>query len=194
MCDIKGNRIKIKSLEVKDVYEMLNWGKHQDPLFKDYNFPELSDEEIVKWYNYRTQQRNTKCFSVIDGQDRMIGYINIRNIRRIWKSARLGIVFDPDILNKGYGTEAIKLLLDYFFNIMKMKTMYLDVAKFNKRAIKCYEKCGFRTIREYKAKHINLKNELYDDKIYLLYEDYFSIKNNTVYCDYFEMKAQKYTN
>lgn len=191
MCDIKGSRIKIRSLRLEDVYQMRNWGKHDDPLFKDYNFPELNDEETCQWYNYRTSSRNSKCFSVLDEDDRTIGYINIRNIRRIMRTAKLGIVFDPTTINKGYGSEAIMILLDYFFNVMKMKTMYLDVAKFNKRAIKCYEKCGFRIIRDYKAKHANLKNELYDDKSYIWYKDFFLIKNNVIYCRYYEMKVRK---
>lgn len=191
MCDIKGNRVTIKPLEVKDVYEMIHWGKHKDPLFKDYNFPVLNDEEVLRWYNYRTQKKDSKCFSVFDEKNEMIGYINLRNIRRIFRTAKLGIVFNPSVLNKGYGTEAIKLLLDYYFNRMKMKVMYLDVAKFNKRAIRCYEKNGFKIIREYKAKHGNFKNELFDADSYLFYEDYFLIKNNVVYCTYFEMRVKK---
>lgn len=191
MCDIRGSRIKIRPLRHEDVYEMQNWGKHDDPLFKDYNFPELNDEEILQWYNYRTSNKNAKCFSVFDEGDRMIGYISIRDIRKLMKTARLGIVFNPIILNNGYGSEAILTLLDYYFNVMKMKILYLDVAKFNKRAIRCYEKCGFEIIREYQAKHSNFKNELYDEKSYVWCEEFFSIKNNILYCRYYEMKMQK---
>ncbi|WP_352418758.1 GNAT family N-acetyltransferase [Proteiniborus sp.] len=190
MCDIRGSRIKIRPLRHEDVYRMQNWGKHDDPLFYDYNFPNLNDEEILQWYNYRISNKNSKSFSVFDEEDKMIGYISIKNIRKLMKTSRLGIVFDPTILNNGYGSEAIMILLEYYFNVMEMKTLYLDVAKFNKRAIRCYEKCGFKKIREYQAKYSNFRSELFDDNSYVWDEEFFSIKNNVIYCRYYEMKVQ----
>lgn len=191
MCEIKGNRVKIRHLKYEDVVAMKNWGKHDDPLFKDYNFPDLSEEEMLSWYNYRISRKDSKCFSVLDEEGRMIGYINLRNIKRIMRTARLGIVFDPAVLNQGYGTDALRTILDYSFNVMKLNTIYLDVAKFNKRAIRCYEKCGFKKIREYQAKHSNLKEEKYDSDSYVWCDEFFTIKNDIVYCKYYEMKVNK---
>ncbi len=191
MCDIRGNRVRIRPLRREDVYEMRNWGKHDDPLFEDYNFPNLNDDEIHRWYYYRISKKSSICFAVLDEEDRVIGYINIRNIRRIMKTAKLGIVFDPMILNKGYGSEAIIALLDYYFNAMKMRVLYLDVAKFNKRAIRCYEKCGFKIIRQYQARYLDFKREIYDDKSHVWNEEFFSINNDVVYCRYYEMRVQK---
>jgi len=191
VCEIKGNRVKIRHLKYEDVVAMKNWGKHDDPLFKDYNFPNLSEEEMLSWYNYRTSRKDSKCFSVFNEENRMIGYINLRNIRKIMRTARLGIVFDPAVLNQGYGTDALRTAIDYFFNVLNLNTIFLDVAKFNKRAIRCYEKCGFKKIREYQARHSSLKEEKYDSDSYVWYDEFFTIKNDIVYCKYYEMKIQK---
>lgn len=191
VCELKGSRVRIRPLRYEDVIGMRSWGRHDDPLFKDYNFPNLTDDEILSWYKYRTSRRNAKCFSVFDEEARMIGYINIRNIRKIMRTARLGIVFDPDVMNKGYGSEALMSLLDFYFNVMRMHTLYLDVAKFNKRAIRCYEKCGFKIMRQYQSKHSNLMEEVYDEKSSVWNEEFFTIRNNVVYCKYYEMKMQK---
>ncbi|MFB6363349.1 GNAT family N-acetyltransferase [Paenibacillus elgii] len=45
---------------------------------------------------------------------------------------------------KGYGTEALKLLLDYAFLELNLHRVSLRVFSFNERAIKLYEKLGFR--------------------------------------------------
>ena len=55
----------------------------------------------------------------------------------------LGIVLDPNQINKGYGTEILKVFLDYYFNEMKMLKMELEVSSFNKRAYNVYKKLGF---------------------------------------------------
>jgi RimJ/RimL family protein N-acetyltransferase len=43
----------------------------------------------------------------------------------------------------GVGTQATKLIIDYGFNILKLKKIYLNVRSENINAIKSYKKCGF---------------------------------------------------
>lgn len=65
--------------------------------------------------------------------------------------------------NKGYGTEAIQLILDYGFNYLNLNNIKLDVLSFNERAIACYKKCGFKEYgRRRKSEFINGK---YYDRI-----------------------------
>jgi len=51
--------------------------------------------------------------------------------------------------NKGYGKEAMKLILDYAFNQIKIKKIALSVYKDNVRAVEFYKKLGFKTIQEF---------------------------------------------
>lgn len=61
------------------------------------------------------------------------------------RTATLGIfIEDKEYLSKGYGTEAIRLLLDYGFNYMNLHSIKLHLMSFNERALKCYKKCGFK--------------------------------------------------
>lgn len=50
---------------------------------------------------------------------------------------------EKDYLSKGYGTEAIRLILDFGFNYMNLHNIKLELISFNERALKCYKKCGF---------------------------------------------------
>ncbi len=91
--------------------------------------------------------------------NKMIGTISLENIDNINRTATLGIfIGDKNYRNKGYGTEAIKLLLEYGFRYMNLYNIKLDLMEFNIRALKCYEKCGFREYgRRRKCKFINGK-------------------------------------
>ncbi|HHV38266.1 MAG TPA: GNAT family N-acetyltransferase [Tepidimicrobium sp.] len=146
---IVGERVIITPMKLEDVYFMMNWGKHDNPLFFDYNLPSLTSKQVEKWYNYKTRRGNNRYYSVFNEDSTLIGYMGIKKIRRLWRDAVLGIVFDPNYMDQGYGTEAITAYLDYYFNVMNMRVMYLEVAKFNRRAIQCYKKCGFYTIDKY---------------------------------------------
>ena len=77
--------------------------------------------------------------------DELIGNCGLKDIDSIGRTATLGIfIGDKEERNKGYGAEAIKLLLDYGFNYLNLNEINLDVYSFNERAIKCYEKVGFK--------------------------------------------------
>lgn len=85
-------------------------------------------------------------FSIIDmKKDKMIGVVGIENINHIKRIGTLGVfIGDKAYRENGYGTEAIRLVLDYGFNYLNLNNIKLDVLEFNKRAIACYKKCGFK--------------------------------------------------
>jgi RimJ/RimL family protein N-acetyltransferase len=52
-------------------------------------------------------------------------------------------ILDPACLNRGFGTEAAKLVLDYAFGELKLHRVSVRVLAYNERAIRSYRKCGF---------------------------------------------------
>ncbi len=54
---------------------------------------------------------------------------------------------EPDCWNKGIGTRAVLLLLNYLFDELHAARVVLDPEAWNTRAIRCYEKCGFKKVK-----------------------------------------------
>ena len=105
-----------------------------------------SIENERKWLEDGIDSKDSQIFGIIESKsNKIIGNCGIHRIDSIDRTATLGIfIGDKEERNKGYGTEAIKLLLDYGFNYLNLHEIQLDVIAFNKRAIKCYEKAGFK--------------------------------------------------
>lgn len=79
--------------------------------------------------------------------EKLIGNCGLMDLDQINRSAELGIfIGNKEYLSKGYGTEALRLLIDYAFNYLDLENILLKVYSFNERAIRCYEKVGFRKI------------------------------------------------
>lgn len=91
--------------------------------------------------------------------DKMIGSVSLEEINSINRTATLGIfIGDKEYRNKGWGTEAIQLILEYGFHYLNLQNIKLDLMEFNERALKCYQKCGFKEYgRRRKCKFINGK-------------------------------------
>lgn len=79
--------------------------------------------------------------------DEPVGTCRLKQINLINRRAEIGIfIGEKNCWNMGIGTEAIRLLLDFGFNIINLRNIMLEVYSFNERAIRAYEKCGFKEI------------------------------------------------
>lgn len=187
--EIKTDDLCIVSLKLNNVYDLRDWEGYDDPLFRDYNFPELDDYEVKEWFQTRVEQSTSQNFAVLNHNNKTIGLIHIKNIKKLLKVASLGIVFDSKYINKGYGTQSLNALITYFFETMNMRTLYLEVAKHNKRAIRCYEKCGFEKVKTYTIKSHNLKLDNIDNSCgdFIVYDE-----NIHVYCHKMKISKNKY--
>jgi len=60
------------------------------------------------------------------------------------RHCELGITIgDKECWGRGYGREAVKLLLDYVFRVRNLRRVWLEVNAANERAIRAYIACGF---------------------------------------------------
>lgn len=85
-------------------------------------------------------------FSIVNAADNAaIGYTSIKGISETEARAEVGIaIMERDYRGQGYGTEALRLLADYAFNDLGLTLLGLTVFPSNQRAIRVYEKVGFR--------------------------------------------------
>lgn len=56
-------------------------------------------------------------------------------------------IAESNFLNKGYGTEIIKIFTQKLINELGAKKILIDPATSNERAIHCYEKAGFKFVK-----------------------------------------------
>ncbi len=91
---------------------------------------------------------NSHVFTIVDSQtDQAIGRCMFFRVDAVNRTAMLGIVIgEKGYWDQGYGQEAVSLLLDYGFNLLNLDSVMLGTFSFNKRAIRCYEKLGFKLI------------------------------------------------
>lgn len=90
------------------------------------------------------ENKNEFSFAIVNKNGEYIGGCNTMHLD--FKNGTTYIALyigHPDYMNKGYGTEAMKMFLNFLFNELGLRKVKLGVFDFNKRAIRCYEKCGF---------------------------------------------------
>ncbi len=125
----------------------------------------VSSKNEMKWLYEPGSDTQRYAIVLLDG-DVMIGCISLQNIDHRSRNAFIGIfIGEEEHRSKGYGAEAIRLILDYGFNTMNLHNVMLSVDADNKAGISCYKKVGFRECG--RRREWIFKDGEYVDKIYM---------------------------
>ncbi|MCI0184776.1 GNAT family N-acetyltransferase [Sulfoacidibacillus ferrooxidans] len=77
--------------------------------------------------------------------DTLIGFVALHGIEWNNQCGLLAIgIGEENFRSKGYGTDALRLILRYAFSELNLNRVGLDVISYNKRGIRAYEKVGFK--------------------------------------------------
>ena len=162
---IVGERLYLSPMNVEDAETYVNWLSNRD--VTDNLCLTCKVETIPGEREYiESKKDGSYDFSIVLNDDTLIGNISLMDVSTLSGKATLGIfIGDEKNRNKGYGTEAIKLIVDYGFNILRLHNIDLKVFSFNERAVKSYEKAGFK---EYGRRHESyFLDGKYHDEIFM---------------------------
>ena len=165
---LRGKRVKLGPIKREYIESFLKW--FNDPELTQYLtiYLPMTRMEEEEWIENLKKRENDIHFSIVipneDDPDKLIGNCGIHNID--WKNrvGEVGIAIgEKEYQNKGYGTEATELLLEYGFNTLNLNRIELYTYDFNIRAIKSYKKVGF--IEEGRKRQFIWVNGRYHDAI-----------------------------
>ncbi len=174
---IVGDRVYLRPLEVEDTDAFVPWlndteiGRYLGLMHPTNRLRERGYME--KLYK---DDRKVNMGIVLKEGDQLIGSISLDDISIPHRHAELGILIgDKSCWSKGYGTEAMNLMIEYGFNQLNLHRIYLFVYDFNARAVRAYEKVGFK--REGVLRDHGYRNgEYYDNYAMSILEDEWRAK------------------
>ncbi|MEO8251084.1 MAG: GNAT family protein [Chloroflexota bacterium] len=145
---LHGERVWLRPMEERDLpayvagindTEVGGWAGYRMP---------FSLEQANAWHTHNLEQSRSGeafFFAVCEmGDDRFIGTIWFKEINRLDLNAELAIYMDHDHLGAGWGSDAQRTLLAFGFGTLGLERIWLTVMADNARAIRSYEKVGFR--------------------------------------------------
>lgn len=105
---------------------------------------QMSATSMKEWFE--KESSNSALFSIHERkEDAIIGFVELDGYEWTARTAWVGIAIgEPEFRGRGYGTDSMNLLLKFAFRALNMHRVNLGVFEFNQRAIRCYEKCGFK--------------------------------------------------
>jgi RimJ/RimL family protein N-acetyltransferase len=92
----------------------------------------------------RSHEDTSKIEFAIEADGKVIGFCGLRDIDTTARHCAFGIsIFERDYWGRGYGREALELLVEYCFHHRNLNRVWLDVLEDNERARRAYRAVGF---------------------------------------------------
>lgn len=147
--------LTLRKINRKDLRLFLKWWKNEDLIKLTSGIKEKSNEILKKYFNTLLMSKKDKHFLILL-DNKAIGHVSLSHRKEGVFEIHI-IIGEKKHWGKGYGTIAIMKAVDYAFNKLNYKSIYLEVRPDNKRAIAAYKKCGF--IEAGYKKYLNNKRQ-----------------------------------
>ncbi|MFD1739241.1 GNAT family N-acetyltransferase [Bacillus salitolerans] len=140
-----GALLKLSAPRLEDIDVMVSWGEDAEylrnidtdialPRRREQLEAEIGSSSNSAYFRLRTIEKNE-----------LVGFVVIHSIEWNNRAGMLAIgIGDAANRNKGYGTDALQLILRFAFHELNLNRIGLDVIEYNERGIRAYEKVGFK--------------------------------------------------
>lgn len=143
--DIREKRVVLREQREEDAPYFAYWFNQPQVMFLC-GFEKPTDEEEEKrviCVNHRSE--DSVWFTMTDTEGNIIGETGLLRMFPAWRQTDLTIIIpDPEMQRRGYGTEAIGMMLDMAFHEYGMHRVSVGVVGLNINALEFYKKIGFK--------------------------------------------------
>ena len=175
---IVGDNIYLSPISLDDVEEYTHMVNNNlvsvglgSPIYTGI-YSEEREQEVLK------SLKDSYNFAVrVIENDELLGNIGFYDVDLINKNGTFGIMLGNEkYYGKGYGKEAINLILDYGFSLLNFRNICLNVFEYNELAYNLYKKVGFKEVGRIRKRQ-EIMGKFYD----LIIMDMLSEEFNSYY-------------
>lgn len=140
------DRILLRPLEPGDSDALFRWINDRETVVFNAPFAPVARADHDRWFEAVRQDPRVRIFAIAEAASgALVGSCQLLNISPQHRSAELQIrIGDPACRGRGYGTQAVRLLLQHGFGALGLHRIALTVRADNERAIRSYRSCGFQ--------------------------------------------------
>ena len=139
-----GKMVYLRILEETDILRTQQW--INDPELNELmGYLPITRRQQEQWYETTVGSTRKFVFAVCTQEDdEHIGNVSLGNIDYINSNGMLAVFLAaPEKRSRGFGTEAVLLLLEFAFRRLNLHSVYLKTSDYLTDAIRFYSKIGF---------------------------------------------------
>jgi len=141
---LKGEKVILRAIERDDLKRLHELSHNVDlSTLAGGSWEPRSLAAVEKEFDKDLEDKD-KHYFVIVVEEKVIGDIGLHHVDRLSNCTSFGIaILEPEYLGKGYGRDALGVLVEYAFRLQNFRRMWLETHGNNERAVRSYKACGF---------------------------------------------------
>lgn len=166
MVTLKGEHIYLRALELEDldfVYSIENDESHWELSHTQTPYSRFLIKQYLENANQDIYEAKQFRLVISDTKNETLGLIDIFDFDAKNKRAGIGILIaSEDNRGRGYGKEALSLLVNYCFTKLDIHQLYCNIAEVNAASLKLFQNEGFEIIglkKDWNYNHKGFSNE-----------------------------------
>lgn len=173
---IRTKRLVLRDIGLEDITEdYIAWlNDFETTKYLEIRFIKQTRERVEKYIKSKLDDIvSSKHFGVYDtGGERLVGTVTLPSINLHHKFADISFVIGlPDAQRKGYGTEAVKSIVEYGFQYCFLEKLWAGYYEGHEGSRKVLNKCGFKVEGRIKNKFLNYAEQRVDHVLVGLQKD-----------------------
>jgi RimJ/RimL family protein N-acetyltransferase len=144
---LAGERVRLRGVRDDDLPALATWAMDPGPMTTLSSWVAPPSEAAAKdrIANWSANQKDDLGFAIetLDEPPVLVGNTGLWGARPKDRCATLGIALGREHTGRGYGTDAVRVIVGYGFREMGLHRIQLSVAPFNSAGIRAYQKAGF---------------------------------------------------
>lgn len=144
---IIGGSIYLSPVDDRLTEKVAKWSNDLEVAIRTGDISDKITYEVQREYLKGMNNGGHAFYIVAKENNEAVGIARLMRVNLINRTATMGMfIGEKNNRNKGMGTEATKLLLDFGFNVLNLKNIMIETFSFNERAIQACKKAGFKEI------------------------------------------------
>jgi diamine N-acetyltransferase len=144
---LTGQNISLRAPEPEDIEKLYQWENDPTVWRLSNTLAPYSRFDIEQYVLTAARDllslKQMRLMIVLRENSQAIGAIDLFEYDPLHRRVGIGILLTSSERNKGYGTEALRLVIDYCFEILNLHQMYASITTDNTASIRIFEKQGF---------------------------------------------------
>ena len=141
----RGGGVAISPALPDDIGNLFLWINDAQAAQSDMPYRPVDCLMFKDWLDHQNKQNAQVLFIIRTLKPaRAVGFVMFKNLSPVFRAAELGIrIGDESDRSKGYGSAAVTLALQYAWDTLNLRRVWLTVFAGNERAIASYRRAGF---------------------------------------------------
>jgi RimJ/RimL family protein N-acetyltransferase len=141
----RGGGVAISPALPDDIGNLFLWINDANAAQSDMPYRPVDCLMFKDWLDHQSKQNAQVLFIIRTLKPaRAVGFVMFKNLSPVFRAAELGVrIGDESDRGKGHGTAAVVLALQYAWDTLNLRRVWLTVFAGNERAIASYRRAGF---------------------------------------------------